>query len=819
MTVRDDNLAVALALASAGIKLFPAGQDKRPLIAGWQAAATVDADTVRSWWDHMAALPAIPCGQNNFVVIDCDRHEGGADGVAAFKSLVTKHGALPREVPMIKTPNGGLHLYFKQPNGEAFGNGRGSLPPGIDIRGNGGFTIGPGARLPDGRGWTVVPGRNAIKDAPPLLPWIVDMLRPPQHELRDQPKEETSEDRGRAYAVAALKGIEAELAAAPPGERNDRLYKTAFRLATMAARGWLMESEIAEALFRAAESNNYLREHGHRATSKTIESGICDGLKVPHDELKDRDDGPAHARAGNGADHHEQKHQQQGKEQKRERTQRTRTTGDWAEPDMSILDDRRGELPELPIEAFPQAMHRWLRETAAGAGVTIDHIATPLIGIVSSQIGISRRVQATKSWLTPMTCWACLLGLSGSGKTPALDTVKRVLSLIERNRRGEISALQLAHETRVEAAKAALKKWKDDVATAIENGQPPPPKPAEALDVGPFVAPRLYVNDVTIERLAPLLEARPHGMVYIADELARLFLNMQRYSNGSDREFWLESWNGGAYTVERQGRPPIVLPYLLVGVIAGFQPDKLSRCFEGDADGIYARFLYSWPREPVFELPADNVDEVDPEIINAFGRILRLPVMEDGVFVPRNMPLSRDASGGFVQFLHFLHRTKAELDGREREYWCKGSAHVLRIAGTLCLLEWAWSGGAEPQAIEARHVESAVTLWRDYYWPHGCAALRQMGLTDKHAEARAVLRWIRANDRHEVSLKDVRREALKQRFDAGDTQAIVEGLVRAGWLRQVTTKTAGRAVHRFEVNPLLLNLDLGAGSAGSAGRV
>jgi hypothetical protein len=149
-----------------------------------------------------------------------------------------------------------------------------------------------------------------------------------------------------------------------------------------------------------------------------------------------------------------------------------------------------------------------------------------------------------------MTCWACLVGLSGSGKTPALDTVKRVLSLIERNRRGEISALQLAHETRVEIAKAALKKWKDEVSAAIENGQPPPPKPAEALDVGPFVAPRLYVNDATIERLAPLLEARPHGGASLLTT-ARLSSTCSAIP-GPDREFWL-CWTA---RIHRRGAGP-----------------------------------------------------------------------------------------------------------------------------------------------------------------------------------------------------------------------------------------------------------------------
>ncbi len=188
-----------------------------------------------------------------------------------------------------------------------------------------------------------------------------------------------------------------------------------------------------------------------------------------------------------------------------------------------------------------RAMHRWMRDAANGAGVTIGHIALPLIGIASGLIGVARRVQATRSWQQPMTCWTCLVGLSGSGKTPSLDVIKRALSAVEKSRQQENAARQLAHETRIERAEAALKKWKEDVAQR--------PTPANShhrssrrrrRKCAPFVVPRLYVSDCTIERLAPLLEARPRGVTYVADELARLFMNLERYSGGSDQAFWLE---------------------------------------------------------------------------------------------------------------------------------------------------------------------------------------------------------------------------------------------------------------------------------------
>ena len=112
-------------------------------------------------------------------------------------------------------------------------------------------------------------------------------------------------------------------------------------------------------------------------------------------------------------------------------------------------------------------------------------------------------------------------------------------------------------------------------------------------------------------------------------------------------------------------------------------------------------------------------------------------------------------------------------------------------------------GGSEPQTVEAPFVEAAVRLWCDYFWPHSRAAIRQIGLTDHHAEARRVLRWIRAGRRDLVSREDVRREALSQRFNADQVDSLLEILVTAGWLRKEVQPTSGRYAVRWAVNPKL----------------
>ena len=240
-----------------------------------------------------------------------------------------------------------------------------------------------------------------------------------------------------------------------------------------------------------------------------------------------------------------------------------------------------------------------------------------------------------------------------------------------------------------------------------------------------------------------MLQARPSGLVMIVDELAGLFSNMSRYSNGSDREFWLEAWNGRPYSVERVNSPPIALDHLLVGLMGGFQPDKLARAFEGDDDGFYARLCFAWPSEPPYRPLANDFDEVEPDLVNALTRLIRLsePAADD-VFVPRTLPLSTEAAETFEQFRKTLHDGKQSLDGREREWWSKGATQVLRMAGTLALLEWAWSGeAAELIEISNPAIESAVDIWTAYFWPHSRACLRQVGQTKENANARRVLRW------------------------------------------------------------------------------
>jgi hypothetical protein len=213
------NLGVAYRAARAGLIVFPCdwrpkrdnhdSPTKAPLVK-WASEATDDLETILKWWGKWPdALVGLPAGANGLVVIDADRH-GGPDGVAAFEELAARH-ALPDRHPIVETLSGGRHYYFRLPAGWSHGNGRGALPPGIDVRGVGGFVVASGSAWVNGESYRDV-GPQAVVDAfeletiPELPEWLRALLQPPAAKPAPARVYEygDTEDEERAYIEAAL---------------------------------------------------------------------------------------------------------------------------------------------------------------------------------------------------------------------------------------------------------------------------------------------------------------------------------------------------------------------------------------------------------------------------------------------------------------------------------------------------------------------------------------------------------------------------------------------------------------------------------------
>ena len=287
----SDNHYVAVTWAHAGVSVFPCKdfpsdkeQDKRPLTMRGFHDATTDEQSINFWWsENPGALPAISCGAANLFVADPDRH-GGPDGVENFDSLAKENGQRLEDFASITTSSGGMHIYFRQPDGEPLGNGEGELKNlGINFRGRGGYVIAPGARRADGRQWGTSDENNVLYglitggQLKPPPQWLIDKIKSTKRRARSESDTPVT-DRERAYAAKALKGAAAEMDAALPGHRNNTLNAIAFRMGRFIGAGWIERDVVEDALLKAcAHDDNQAKAQD--TMRRAIDAGMDDPIE------------------------------------------------------------------------------------------------------------------------------------------------------------------------------------------------------------------------------------------------------------------------------------------------------------------------------------------------------------------------------------------------------------------------------------------------------------------------------------------------------------------------------------------------------------
>lgn len=119
---------------------------------------------------------AIDTGRSNLVIIDCD-NKNTINGVNSFLEQAQTNDSIPQTFT-VKTPNDGLHFYFKSPSNYKIKSSNGTvLGPGIDIRAYGGYIVAPGSLLRvenDIREYTVEDDELEIAELPS---WILQKIK------------------------------------------------------------------------------------------------------------------------------------------------------------------------------------------------------------------------------------------------------------------------------------------------------------------------------------------------------------------------------------------------------------------------------------------------------------------------------------------------------------------------------------------------------------------------------------------------------------------------------------------------------------------
>src|SRR5215472_5485885 len=165
-----------LSFAQRGMKLIVlAPNTKIPVYPRWQNEnCSSDPKVLQHWFDNLLnPNVAVVCGcASEVVVIDIDvKH--GQDGMAWYQQMCEEHGVEWAYTLRVRTPSGGLHLYFIWVEGIGKDN-TGKLAPGVDIQGEISYVVIPPSVI-DGQPYTFEMS-DAETDVLPLPEWLAAQL-------------------------------------------------------------------------------------------------------------------------------------------------------------------------------------------------------------------------------------------------------------------------------------------------------------------------------------------------------------------------------------------------------------------------------------------------------------------------------------------------------------------------------------------------------------------------------------------------------------------------------------------------------------------
>jgi hypothetical protein len=479
----------------------------------------------------------------------------------------------------------------------------------------------------------------------------------------------------------------------------------------------------------------------------------------------------------------------------------------WPQPDMSVLRLGRHRPPPLPLTVFGPAWEAWIVSAAAAASCPADYVAAPLLASISTLIGHSRWAQATPGWIEPPHLWVAAVGDSGTGKSPGADCLMRdVLPEIERRMLADFPDRLQEWASTAERGKAATLRWRRELREAEQCGAPPPPSPRVFAAAEPQ-APRLRQHDVTIEKVAELLDAAaPKGLLIVRDELAGWIAGMNAY-HGGGREFWIEAYGGRPYRVERKTNPhPLIVSRLAVGVYGGTQPDKLALLLREADDGLLGRLLWAWPEPIRFRLGHEAPRTT--WATRALDRLRELDLRPGDPPMPIMVPLTKEARAMIETFANEMQDWQSTACGPLRSAIGKARGAALRISLVLELMWWCGEEGTRPPPAEigAEAFAAAARLIGDYFMAMAERVYGDAAASERDRAAARLARWIIRTHPSEVHVRHLQRDVRLQGLRTAEHIRAAAGmLVEAGWLREPVpgNEFGQRGRVAYTVNPRL----------------
>jgi hypothetical protein len=419
------------------------------------------------------------------------------------------------------------------------------------------------------------------------------------------------------------------------------------------------------------------------------------------------------------------------------------------------------DAPPLPTGLLPEAIEKFTFAQAELMGCDPAAIAMSALTVCGAAIRDEIKLQVKEydpMWVESTRLWTGLVGPPSTMKSPpmlrAIEPVKRI-------------------DKRLTARYMEAMK-------AYENLTPEERKKSEKPKLV-----QMRLGDTTPEAAQIVLQNNPNGVLLFRDELSGWFGSMDKYSGHrgatADRAFWMCSYNGGSYPLNRVMRGSSTIPNLSVSMLGGIQVEPLRALVaEGVDDGLIQRISPIMLRPAVLgkdePLPTHQYDELVERLYEMPYRIVRFD----------------DAAQQIRRKLEQKHLDLAAYESVNK----KLATHIGKYNGLfarLCLL-WHCIETVDSKEstfdIDAETAQRVADFLHGFLLPHAISFyVGVVGLADDHDRLTNVASYILAHKLERITNRDIARgDRSMRRLDRQNVESIFNQLDALGWISKIQGK-------------------------------
>jgi len=328
------------------------------------------------------------------------------------------------------------------------------------------------------------------------------------------------------------------------------------------------------------------------------------------------------------------------------------------------LEKRNDRLNIFPLDVFHENLKPLLEVMYTKKDIPRSFIGLSFLSAYSTAIGTAYVVRnAVGDIYLPI--WACLTGISSSGKSLAIADAYKPINEIQKEFDKEYAQDQKSEEERKYSKMKTIIFRDTHIPTLVRD----------------------------------VLPDNPKGVAKSSDELLEWINGLNSYSKkeGTDEQFWISSWNCVRYSGIRSGKNKFNLEVPFVNLFGGIQPSVLYKLFKNDraTTGFIFRLLFASPTESrvaepdtSYQIP-DFMEKVHSDAIRRL--YFELPV-NDMYEQPKACLVSEEADNLYKKWCaKKTHKTNSITDIREREISSsilgKIKEYALRFAAILHLMD------------------------------------------------------------------------------------------------------------------------------------